>query len=214
MVLNLRNFRCDHCRSSCFIGTANHYEHACCACFSRALPFSKLSNNELLFLFKDSFQEVIRNFQNMDFENAEIIDNVETCRYLELEDVKNISQPSVYFSLIHVNIVSLNKNIDKIRSLLYSMDNNPDIIGVSETRINDDNRLLSECELSGYDFIYDNSPTNGRPGGAGFFIKNDIDYTIRNDLKLSSPDCENVWIETNINGKKKYMRCTLSSSTA
>ena len=61
--------------------------------------------------------------------------------------------------------------------------------------------MLSECELSGYDFIYDNSPTNGRPGGTGFFIKNDIDYTII--LKLSSPDCENVWIETDINGKKK-----------
>ena len=33
------------------------------------------------------------------------------------------------------------------------------------------------------------------------YIKEDHTYNIRNDLKLTCNDVENIWIETNVNGK-------------
>ena len=210
---NTCNGICEHCRSTCDFQhdlrnnstDVRHYHHLCRRCVCKSLPFNKVNKNELHFMFKETFREVINKFQNMHFDETDTNDNIECCQYLELEEVKNIAKCDTNrtnFSLIYVNIVSLDANIDKIRTLLYGMDSNPDIIGVSETRINDSNVARCDCELRGYHFVYDNSPSNGKPGGAGLFIKNGVDYKIRNDLKIMSGDCENIWIETTINGKK------------
>ena len=100
-------------------------------------------------------------------------DNIDCCRYLELEEVKTIvvnDSKSSKFSLVFVNVVSLDRNIDKLRTMLYGMDSSPDIIGVSETRINDNNISSCDCDLRGYNIIYDNSPNNGRAGGAVYSL--------------------------------------------
>ena len=52
---------------------------------------------------------------------------------------------------------SVTLNIDKLRTILYGLDSNPDIIAVTESRINDGNKERVEensgdAELSGYRF--------------------------------------------------------------
>ena len=55
--------------------------------------------------------------------------------------------------------------------------------------------------IEGYTFIYDESPPNGKPGGAGIFVKHGIQANVRHDLKLDCNFCENLWLETDVNGK-------------
>ena len=204
----LCNARCQSCRRKCAftnsdyirtsVGINSNHSHMCATCICKTLPFSKINNHALNFIFHDTLREVIKKFQNLNLEHTDTLDSIECCKYLELDDVRRLSStnPETHsFSLVHVNIVSLDKNIDKIRTLLYGLDSNPDIIAVTETRINDENVSYSDCDLRGYSkFQYDPSPPDGRPGGAGLFIKNGIDFEIRHDLKLSTEECENIWI--------------------
>ena len=73
-------------------------------------------------MFKDSFRDVINKFANIHFD--QINDNVRDCKYFNLDELKKASctsNTSNTFSLLHVNIVSLDKNIDKIKknSLIF-----------------------------------------------------------------------------------------------
>ena len=167
--------------------------YICSACIAKHhLPFHKVNNNELFFMFVETFKEVIKKFQNLPVDYIDNNDNIEYCRYDELEDVKkriSSNAESNDFSIMNINSVSIDANIDKIRVILYGLDSNPDIIAVSEARIHDGNFSPGKHYLRGYQkLIYDPAPSNGTPGGAGIFIKQGIDFTIRNDLKLNSPE--------------------------
>ena len=206
--------KCQYCRSSCnFYHNSNvannSVTHLCTKCSISQLPFNNLNSNEFHFLFRHTYREVINRFQNLQYSEADEIDNIERCRYLELDEVKTMlaknTPNSSAFTMIQLNIISLGRNIDKLRTMLYALDSSPDIIGVSETRINDHNIVSSDYSLNGYTFIYDNSPNNGRAGGAGLYIKNGIDFSVRNDLKITSDDCESIWIETKVNDKKSII---------
>ena len=187
------NTHCTHCRTT-RICNADHNafntqscnEGLCALCICKDFPFFKTNNNEFLFMMKDTFREVIKTFKNFQLDQNEDFDMPETCTYRELEEIKNEAKKldsNTTFSMLHVNIRSLTLNIDKLRTILYGMDSNPDIIAVTESRINDDNsdrveENSGDAELNGYRFFYDESPTGGRAGGAGLFIKNGLYYVI------------------------------------
>ena len=95
--------------------------------------------------------------------------------------------------------------------MLYGMDSNPDLIAVSESRITDksfgENSDLPvhlrhpDQLINGYKFIYDSAPPNGKPGGVGLFVKEGINISVRHDLRINCNNCENLWIETEVDGK-------------
>ena len=81
------------------------------------------------------------------------------------------------FSLLCVNIRSLNANFDKLNELLthYIL---PDIIAISETKL----KLLQvyNAKLSGYHFYHKGTTT--RWGGVGLFIKESLSISICRSL--------------------------------
>ena len=135
-------------------GTSVTDNYICTACIAKYhLPFNKVDNNELFFMFVETFKEVIKKFQNLPMDFIDNSDNIECCRYDELEDVKKqitSNAESNDFSLFNIKSVSLDANIDKIRVILYGLDSNPDIIAVSETRILDGNFIPADHYLRGY----------------------------------------------------------------
>ena len=150
-------------------------QYTCGLCINKQLPFYKTSSNELSILFKDTYREVIKKFTNIHFN--QINDNIQSCGYFELDELNKTPvalDNRDNFSIVHLNIVSLDKNVDEIKSLLYCMDSTPDIIAVSQTRIFNVNINQSDIDISGYNFIYDCFPLNGRAGGAGFYIKEGV----------------------------------------
>ena len=47
----------------------------------------------------------------------------------------------ILISVIHFNVRSIIKNKRKIEELLYDLNKSPDIIAISETKLNDDSKL-------------------------------------------------------------------------
>ena len=68
--------------------------------------------------------------------------------------------------IAHINIVSLQKNIDNLNILLTQFAKPVDIICRSETRLNDHN--LRYCKLSEYSRFYCKSKT--KAGGTAIFV--------------------------------------------
>src|SRR5260221_13061667 len=112
-------------------------------------------------------------------------------------------------SLLHLNVRSLNANYRGLLMLISQFTFDFDIYVLSE--ICNYNIQTYENLLDGYSFYYD-LPIHSNRGGVGIYIKNDIECTVRNDLKLKSDDeddeelyAENLWLEISKN-RKRYRR--------
>lgn len=82
-------------------------------------------------------------------------------------------------SMIHVNIRSLPKNIDKLELLINQLPTKPNIILVSETWL-DDSLAQSYC-LPGFR-LETSSPTVHRGKGSAIYIQNAIPYKRRHEI--------------------------------
>ena len=161
-----------------------------------------VNNNDLQNTLVDTFQELIKRFKNIHTENKS--DNIQQCKYYKLADQKKVfdltgSNESI--SMIHLNIVSLSLNFDKVKTLLYALDTQPSVIALSESRIHKNNVDSTDIDLPGYKFLYDPSPTNGTAGGAALYVKESLSPVLRNDLRISNAECENLWIELSFQNK-------------
>ena len=96
---------------------------------------------------------------------------------------------------MHVNIASLNKHIDDLKTTLVRLKHSFDIIGISEHKIQKGTQTLNNINIPGYnEFLFE--PTETTHGGTGFYIKNNIDYIERQDLNFSkSSNFETCFIE-------------------
>ena len=83
--------------------------------------------------------------------------------------------------IIHLNIHSLPDKFDKLKLLLASTHFHPDIILLCETFLNERNNDL--YQISGYQFI-SKCRTQKGCGGVAMYVKNDLNYKIRNDLSI------------------------------
>lgn len=101
---------------------------------------------------------------------------------------------------IHINIRSLNKNVDKLHNLITNLVSQPDIIAITETKIKNE-KLGFNVDLENYDFIHSDSPTNA--GGVGLYIKKSIKYNLKSEISLNCRAVEDLWIEMKI-GKKSF----------
>ena len=72
------------------------------------------------------------------------------------------------FSVFHVNVVSLQKNIDDLKTLLCALGHEFDIIAVTETKIQEHKSISLNIDIDGYNF--ENTPTGTLCGGAGIYI--------------------------------------------
>lgn len=98
------------------------------------------------------------------------------------------------FTIYQNNIRSLNKNIDSIQEEIFmECTEMPDILAFSETKLNQNSTIPG---WEGYSFEHVDSLTDF--GGVGIFIKNEIDYNVRDDLSINSTRCEDLWIEFKI----------------
>ena len=91
-------------------------------------------------------------------------------------------------NLLNMNIRSLNKCKDNLKYLLCLNNFNPDLLALSETKLNQSN-CYANISLHGFNFEHINSST--KAGGVGAYISTDITYHIRHDLNFNLNGCEN-----------------------
>ena len=90
-------------------------------------------------------------------------------------------------------------------TFLHELSFSPDIIGITETWLSKDKPFLHS--LNGYSFIH--KPCEGRAGGAGIFIRSDLQYEKRDDLCLDLNKCDDIWIELLLRNNKKLVIGTI-----
>ena len=106
---------------------------------------------------------------------------------------------------MHVSIASLDAHIDDLRTAIGRLKFSFDIIGISEHKIRKNCEPSNNIDLAGYEkFKYE--PTGTTHGGTGFYVKSDLDFKVRDDLKLNSPgNFEAMFIEILLSGRKNLI---------
>ena len=176
---------------------------------ARELPFHGITNPELYNIIENTEIEMKRLLNNSDVYNlikatqhgSNVIEN--SCRYYTTEDFINeynrkySHKKNNQFSLMHLNIRSLDKNWTSLMGLLKTLEVDFDIIALSEIgRKNIENRE-AQLKKYGYNMIYD-KPTLIR-GGTAIIYKSNFDISEREDLKIihenNETHVENTWLE-------------------
>ena len=96
------------------------------------------------------------------------------------ESIRQICSENTSFSVIHSNVRSLAANHDKLTTMLSNLGHNFHVIGLTETRIMTGNDPVVNADIPGYKFI--SQPSLHHAGGAGFYVRNNCVFHIRDDL--------------------------------
>ena len=124
-------------------------------------------------------------------------------KYYTASDFLSAKFSNSNFAIFHLNISSLQKHIDELRTLLMCTNSTFDVICISETRLHNE-VPLSNIQIDGYNFIH--TPTLTQCGGSGMYIKNDIEYSILDKLTQSHKDiCESIFVELKHHTKRNVI---------
>ena len=122
--------------------------------------------------------------------------------YHDISDVNaildKVSGDQQQLLMMHFNVRSLAKNIDKVSYFLSQLNKRPDIIAVTET-ILCDAKCGNNIELLGYKFVHSDSLT--KAGGVGLYIIESLAFNFSTTLKLNVDHVEDIWISFKIKQK-------------
>ncbi len=105
----------------------------------------------------------------------------ESCKYYAPEELKCLNNPNKY-SLLHLNIRSLNKHHSDLVTFLSNLGCSFDVIGCSETWLND-RSYVDILNLDGYNLYYKNRL--GRTGGGTcIYLKSKYQVNVCDDLSI------------------------------
>ena len=75
-----------------------------------------------------------------------------------------------------------------------------DIVALSETWLKDNKHQYEYVQIPGYNTVFRNRE-NKKGGGVGFYVKDHVSFTLRNDIMKMDDSIETIWIE--VRGKNK-----------
>ena len=117
----------------------------------------------------------------------------------KLNKLLNSSYSSkICFSIFHCNIRGLPKNLPILEDWLYSLEKKPDILAISETKLN--SKSIINIDIPQYHFFHTDSETAA--GGAALYISNNLKAIPRADIKFTMPLVESCWAEIITNNNK------------
>ena len=131
--------------------------------------------------------------------NSENVYDYVTSEYCTLESLKVKSKNK--FSLLHVNIRSLTKNLEKLEELLAGIRTLRHIIAITETRLK--NSMNFGFRLQGCSIEYHDSPSN--VGGVALFVKDSLAYRVENKFMVDTPGCENLWLQFDTKNSNTFL---------
>jgi exonuclease III len=193
---------CTKCLSSLFPFNAieDDFDFLCCLynlAYSNKPNASLIKNSQQLKLTNK--YKVCNNDIDPDKYFYKNFNNLGNIYYLEDEFNQLLIDKSIdsNFSLLHINIRSLSKNLEQLTIYLNSLNHRFTVIALSETWANENNQLT--FSIPGYNSVMVNR-TDGRGGGVALFILDTVSFIKRTDLSmLANADFECVFVElTNV----------------
>ena len=141
------------------------------------------------------FQSMFRQNVNSYCDSPYYLENTFNDRYLSQNSNHSLS-------FLHFNIRSLPAHYQQMAAFLSNIQCKFDVIGLSETWLNDTNFDLKYFD--GYNH-YSNYRSQQHGGGVSLFVKDHIHVKSRSDLNVMSPNYESVIVELegSVNGKSR-----------
>ena len=193
---------------------------SCNGCLRLELPFANLPNDE--------FIGIINGLDNIDntklnllpsFSVQSLLDKITTHACIETGEFESETVNSRYFSpneflakkfskskfsILHLNIVSLQSHIDELRELLALLNHPFDLIAISESKLKLDCNIVVNIDLEGYSM--EKTPTNTFFGGVALYIKNTFQYTVCKELSISETNvAESIFLEIQRKNRKNII---------
>ena len=114
-------------------------------------------------------------------------------------DLNNFDKSS--FSMLHLNIRSLQKNFDSLFNLLMTLKFEFKVICITETWCSDNSMNHNLFKLPQYKSIHQVRRT-GKGGGRAVFLHESLTFNVRHDLSVNNANIEALCVEI-INKKSK-----------
>ena len=100
------------------------------------------------------------------------------------------------FSVLHINIRSMNKNFEKLREYLSHAKGNFSVITLTETWCNDDETDKNSLwQLPNYTAIHQIRNSSQKGGGIALYVHNSLNYKIPKNKNINNNDIECLNIE-------------------
>ena len=149
-------------------------------------------------LYKSLYDDIINddntNAHNFDLDIVNKIsgqsDISSLSRYYSIEEYSAVAEPmgnNKYINISHINIRSIQKKLETLKSLLNCLPKPPDILAVTETWLKESNKHL--YSLDGY-VSHHLVRLNREQGGISVFIKNDFTTELLNQYCYINDDIE------------------------
>ena len=98
------------------------------------------------------------------------------------------------FTILHINIVSLQAHIDDLKELIRILDHSFDIIGITETKLQKDVKHTTNIDIDGY--YFEQMPTETSFVWAALYLKRSYNFKSRYDILRSIKTVgESVFVE-------------------
>ena len=137
------------------------------------------------------------------------INSVKSTYYIYEKFESFSSNLSENFSIIHLNIRSLRKSVDKLKDFLNDIKGKFCVFVLSETWIDDDKTdLNSFFHILNYSFIHEKRKTNHKGGGLEIYVHKTLNYKILSNLAKSTENIETFTIEIE---NKNYKNVLISA---
>ena len=128
-----------------------------------------------------------------DFDNDPSID----CQYYNFDEfIKAKFQPKKSFSILHLNIHSIQKHIDELRIALQMLKFKFDVIAISESLLIKGKLPIVDISLQGYHQPV-GTPTESTKGGVLLYVSDSLNFIERPKLRLNNE--KNIFIAGDFN---------------
>ena len=122
--------------------------------------------------------------------------------YYDLKEFNNLNNKFNQFSLVHLNISSLQYHFEKLNDPLETSNTKFSVFGITESCLKKGTKPISNIDLPNYKI--EHTPTESEKGGSLLYIPNKLNYKIKNDLMLyKSKELESIFIEILTKKNKK-----------
>ena len=127
------------------------------------------------------------------------------CLYYDIDDMVKLAIPGHKhrYTAIHLNIHSLPSKYDQLRLIIANLEDvglTIHFLMLCETFLSDIN--MNMFPIPGYQFVCNNRK-RGRGGGVALYIRDEFQFSVRNDLTVSyDREFESIFAEIDHNGHK------------